>query len=50
VIGDEQLLRYALSFSAAVMMPIAAWIMWSGVSPYGEAIGGVKERERTGDY
>jgi len=47
VIGDEKLLRYALTVSAAIMMPIAAWIMWSGVRPYGEAIAAVKIREQT---
>lgn len=46
VIGNEQLLRYALTLSAAIMMPIAAWIMWSGVKPYGQAIGMVKLREQ----
>ncbi|MEE8343933.1 MAG: MFS transporter [Woeseiaceae bacterium] len=46
VIGDEQLLRYALSVSAAIMMPIAAWIMWKGVRPYGQAIAAIKLRER----
>ncbi len=45
VIGDEQLLRYALSVTAAIMLPIAAWIMWLGVRPYGEAIAKVKIRE-----
>jgi MFS family permease len=50
VMGDEQLLRYALAVSAAIMMPVAAWIMWSGVRHYGAAIGHVKERERTGQY
>ncbi|MDH4108995.1 MAG: MFS transporter [Gammaproteobacteria bacterium] len=47
VIGDEMLLRYALSVSAAIMMPIAAWIMWSGVKHYGTAIAAVKIREQT---
>ncbi len=46
VIGNEQLLRYALSITAAIMMPIAAWIMWSGVRPYGKAIAKVKIREQ----
>ncbi len=50
VMGDEQLLRYALSVSAAIMMPIAAWIMWSGVKPYGEAIAAIKIREKQGTY
>jgi len=46
VIGDEMLLRYALSVSAVIMLPIAAWIMWKGVRPYGEAIAAVKVREQ----
>jgi hypothetical protein len=46
VVGDERLLRYALSLSAAIMMPLAAWIMWSGVRPYGLAIAEVKIREQ----
>jgi MFS family permease len=46
VIGDESLLRYSLSLSAAIMMPLAAWIMWSGVRSYGIAIGEVKVREQ----
>jgi MFS family permease len=50
VIGDEKLLRYALAISAAIMMPVAAWIMWSGVRHYGAAIGRVKEREKSGVY
>jgi hypothetical protein len=28
------------------MMPLAAWIMWSGVRPYGLAIAEVKIREQ----
>jgi MFS family permease len=50
VIGDDQLLRYALSVSAAIMMPVAAWIMWSGVKHYGREIGVVKQREAEGHY
>jgi MFS family permease len=48
VMQDEQLLRYSLSVSAAIMMPIAAWIMWSGVKPYGRAIAAIKIREKLG--
>jgi len=50
VIGNEQLLRYALAVSASIMMPIAAWIMWSGVRPYGQAISAVKAREAAGQH
>lgn len=46
VIHDETLIRYALSLTAAIMLPAAAWIMWRGVAPYGEAIAAVKLRER----
>ena len=46
VFGDEMMLRYALAVSATVMLPIAAWIMWSGVKPYGGAIAEVKIREQ----
>jgi len=49
IIGDENMLRYALALSAAIMMPIAAWIMWSGVRPYGEAITDIKLREARGE-
>ncbi len=48
VIGDEQKIRYAMSLSAAVMTPLAAIIMWSGVKTYGKAIGEVKKREAAG--
>jgi MFS family permease len=48
VIGDQNLIRYALAGSAAIVTPIAAWIMWQGVKPYGEAIRQLKEREAKG--
>ncbi|MFZ1990274.1 MAG: MFS transporter [Alphaproteobacteria bacterium] len=48
VIGDQALIRYALAGSAAVVTPIAAWFMWQGVRPYGEAIRQLKEREAKG--
>ena len=46
VIQDEMLIHYALSLTAAIMLPAAAWIMWRGVRPYGEAIAAVKLREK----
>jgi MFS family permease len=49
VMGDENLLRYALAVSAGVMMPIAAFTMWKGVKPYGEAITDIKRREAAGE-
>jgi MFS family permease len=48
VIGDEQKIRYAMSISAAVMTPIAAIIMWTGVKRYGQAITEIKAREAAG--
>jgi MFS family permease len=48
VIGDEQQIRYAISLSAAIMMPIAATIMWLGVKPYGREIAKIKVLERQG--
>lgn len=50
IIGDEKLLRYAMSLSAALMLPTAAWIMWKGVKPYGQAIAAIKVREAEGKY
>ena len=44
--ADEMMLRYALSVSAVIMMPVAAAIMWWGVKPYGGAIAQVKIREQ----
>lgn len=44
--ADEKMLRYAMAVSAAIMLPIAAWIMWSGVRPYGGAIALIKKREQ----
>ena len=45
VIGDQNLIRYALAGSAAIMTPLACFVMWRGVQPYGEAIRLIKERE-----
>ena len=45
VIGDQNLIRYALAGSAVVVTPIAGWIMWQGVKPYGQAITEIKKRE-----
>jgi len=44
--ADEKMLRYALAVSATIMLPIAAWIMWWGVKPYGREIAKVKIREQ----
>lgn len=49
VIGDERQIRYALALSALIMVPTAAWIMWQGVRPYGEAIADIKRREAAGE-
>jgi len=43
-------LHYSLSVSAVIMAPLAAWIMWLGVKPYGEAIAAIKIREKQGTY
>ena len=48
VLRDEQLIRYAMSGSAAVMTPLATLVIWLGLGRYGQAIGEVKERERLG--
>jgi MFS family permease len=48
VIGDQNLIRYALAGSAAIMAPLACFVMWQGVKPYGEAIRQLKEREAKG--
>ncbi len=45
VIGDQNLIRYALAGSAAIVTPLAAFVMWKGVKPYGQAIAEIKERE-----
>ncbi len=44
--ADEQMLRYSLSLSAAIMLPMASVIMWWGVKYYGEEIAKVKIREQ----
>jgi MFS family permease len=48
VIHDESKIRYAMAGTAAVMTPLAAIIMWTGVRTYGKAIGEVKAREAAG--
>ena len=48
ILGDQNLIRYAMAISAVVVTPIAAWFMWQGVKPYGQAIGEIKEREQKG--
>jgi hypothetical protein len=48
VIHNQDLIRYALAGSAAIMTPLAGYIMWRGVKPYGEAIAIIRERESKG--
>ncbi len=48
IVRDEFKIRYAMAGSAAIMTPLAAIIMWSGVKAYGRAIGEVKAREALG--
>ncbi len=49
ILRDENLLRYSMAGSAAIMGPLATLIMWLGVRPYGRAIMAVKDRERRGE-
>jgi MFS family permease len=42
VLPSEDLIRYAMAGSAAVMGPLAAWIIWRGVKPYGVAFNEAK--------
>jgi MFS family permease len=48
VVGDEAGLRYALSGSAAVMMPLAIVIMIFGLKPYAARIAELKAEEACG--
>jgi MFS family permease len=45
IVGDEAGLRYALSGSAAIMMPIAIAIMLFGLKPYAAVIARLREEE-----
>lgn len=45
VLHDDTALRYALAFSAAVMMPVALAVMALGVRPYGREITRIKQME-----
>jgi MFS family permease len=45
IVGDEAGLRYALSGSAAVMMPLAIAIMMFGLKPYAAVIARLKAEE-----
>jgi MFS family permease len=38
VFGSEEQLRYAMALAAVVMEPLAAYIFWKGVRPYGEVV------------
>jgi hypothetical protein len=38
VFGSEEQLRYALALAALVIEPLAAWIFWKGMKPYGEIV------------
>ncbi len=37
VFGDPSQLRYALALMHAVLGPLAVWVFWKGLRPYGEA-------------
>ena len=45
VIRNENLIRYAMSGTAAVMTPLAAIAMWIAVRPYGLAVAAIRARE-----
>jgi MFS family permease len=38
VFGSEEQLRYAMVLAAIVMEPLAAYIFWKGMKPYGEMV------------
>ena len=38
VFANEALLRYSLATAAAVLAPIAAWVTWYGLKPYGRSV------------
>ncbi len=38
VFGSEDQLRYAMALAAAVMEPLAIYIFWKGMKPYGEIV------------
>jgi MFS family permease len=38
VFGSEDQLRYSMALAAIVMEPLAAWIFWKGMKPYGEIV------------
>ncbi len=46
VLKDENMIRWAMAGSAAIMGPLALLIIWSGVKPYGQEIARVKHREQ----
>jgi MFS family permease len=37
VFGDPNQLRYSLALTHAILGPLAAWVFWKGLRPYGEA-------------
>ncbi len=45
VVKDEKMIRWAMSGSAAVMIPLSLLIIWLGVKPYGQAVERVKAEE-----
>jgi MFS family permease len=46
VLKDENMIRYAMAGSAAVMSPLGLIVIWLGLKPFGKAIERVKRLER----
>ncbi|HLY55908.1 MAG TPA: hypothetical protein VKS60_10155, partial [Stellaceae bacterium] len=45
VLGADDLLRYSLAISAAILGPSAVTVLWLGVRPYGREIARLREIE-----
>lgn len=38
VFGSESLLPYSMALTSAIIGPIAVWVVWRGLKPYGESV------------
>jgi MFS family permease len=38
VFGAESLLPYSMALTSAILGPIAVWVVWRGLRPYGESV------------
>jgi MFS family permease len=38
VFGAESLLPYSMALTSAILGPIAVWVVWYGLKPYGESV------------